>query len=72
MAQLVKNPLAMQVDPDLIPGSGRVPGVGNTTRSSILSWKIAWTEESGRGYSAWGRKESDTTKTHTHTSEDKS
>ena len=28
--------------------------------SSILAWKIPWTEEPG-GYSPWGRKESDTT-----------
>ena len=30
------------------------------THSSILAWKIPWTEEPG-GYSPWGRKESDTT-----------
>ena len=30
------------------------------TYSSILAWKIPWTEEPGR-YSPWGRKESDTT-----------
>ena len=30
------------------------------TNSSILAWRIPWTEESG-GYSSWGRKESDTT-----------
>ena len=29
--------------------------------SSILAWKIPWTEEPGRLYSPWGRKESDTT-----------
>ena len=28
------------------------------THSSILAWKIPWTEE---GYSPWGRRESDTT-----------
>ena len=37
--------------------------------SSILAWRIPWTEESG-GHSPWGRKESDTTErltqTHTH------
>ena len=33
---------------------------GLATRSSILAWKIPWTEEPG-GYSPWGRKESDTT-----------
>ena len=30
--------------------------------SSILSWSIPWTEESG-GYSPWGHKESDMTET---------
>ena len=30
------------------------------THSSILAWKIPWTEEPG-SYSPWGRKESDTT-----------
>ena len=29
--------------------------------SSTLAWKIPWTEEPGRLYSPWGRKESDTT-----------
>ena len=30
------------------------------TRSSILAWRIPWTEELG-GLQSWGRKESDTT-----------
>ena len=30
------------------------------THSSILAWRIPWTEEPV-GYSPWGRKESDTT-----------
>ena len=30
------------------------------THSSILAWKIPWTEESV-GYSPWGHKELDTT-----------
>ena len=30
------------------------------THSSILAWRIPWTEELA-GYSPWGRKESDTT-----------
>ena len=37
------------------------------THSSILTWKIPWTEE---GYSPWGCQESDTNEqlnTHTHT-----
>ena len=32
---------------------------GMATHSSILAWRIPWTEEPG---SPWGRKESDTTK----------
>ena len=31
------------------------------THSSILAWKIPWTEEPGRLYSPWGHKEFDTT-----------
>ena len=31
------------------------------THSSILAWKIPWTEELLVGYSPWGWKESDTT-----------
>ena len=34
-------------DPDSIPGSGRAPGAGNGTHSSILAWRITWTEEPG-------------------------
>ena len=30
------------------PGSGRSPGGGNATHSSILAWKIPWTEKPGR------------------------
>ena len=29
------------------------------TQSSILAWRIPWTERSLSGYSPWGRKESD-------------
>ena len=34
-------------DTGLIPGSERSPEKGMTTQSSILAWKIAWTEEPG-------------------------
>ena len=40
------------------------------THSSILAWKIPWTEEPGRLYSPWGQKELDTAErvsTHEHT-----
>ena len=35
-------------DSDSIPGSGRSPGDGNATHSSILAWRIPWVEEPGR------------------------
>ena len=31
-----------------MPGSGRSPGEGNGTHSSIPAWRILWTEEAGR------------------------
>ena len=34
-------------DPGLIPKSGRSPGEGNGNHSSILAWRIPWTEETG-------------------------
>ena len=34
---------------------------GKAPHSSILAWRIPWTEEPGRLYSPWGHKESDTT-----------
>ena len=30
-----------------IPGSGRSPGEGKATHSSILAWRIPWMEELG-------------------------
>ena len=39
---------------------------GMVTHSSILVWKIPWTEESA-GPNPWGHKESDTTALLTHT-----
>ena len=30
-----------------IPGLGRFPGEGNGNHSTILAWKIPWTEEPG-------------------------
>ena len=30
-----------------IPGLGRFPGEGMATHSSIIAWRIPWTEESG-------------------------
>ena len=47
---MVKNPPARAgdtKDEGSIPGSGRSPGVGNATHSSIPAWEIPWTEEPG-------------------------
>ena len=40
VAQLVKNPPAMQETLVSIPGLGRSPGEGKDTHSSILAWRI--------------------------------
>ena len=48
---VIKNLLAKARDireTGLIPGSGRSPGEGNGTHSSVLAWRIAWPEEPGR------------------------
>ena len=42
---VVQNPPANAGDTrdaGLFPGSGRSPGEGHATRSSILAWKIPW------------------------------
>ena len=47
---MVKNPAANAGDArdvGLIPESGRSPGVEIATHSSIIAWKIPWTEEPG-------------------------
>ena len=44
---MVKNPPANAGDPGLIPGSGR-SRKGMAKHSSILAWRIPWTEELGR------------------------
>ena len=47
---MVKNPPVYAGDirdEGLIPGSGRSPGGGHGNFSSILAWKISWTEEPG-------------------------
>ena len=45
---MVGNPLAKAGDMGMIPGSERSPGEGNGTQSSVLAWRIPWTEEPGR------------------------
>ena len=48
---MVKTPPASPGDVrdtgDSIPGSGRSPGGGMATHSSILAWRIPWTREPG-------------------------
>ena len=36
-----------------ILGTGRSPGEGNGDHSSILAWKIPWTEEPGELQTMW-------------------
>ena len=45
VALVVKNPPAGVGDAGLIPGSGRSPGGGMATPSSMLAWKIPWAKE---------------------------
>ena len=50
MTLVVKNPPANVGDArDMgsIPGSGRSPGVRHGSHSSIVAWRIPWTEEPG-------------------------
>ena len=72
---VIKNLPAMQETLETWVGS---PGQedpleeGMATHSSILAWKIPWTEEPDRLYSPWGHKGLGTlelayTHTHTHT-----
>ena len=46
-------------DPGSTPGSERYLEKEVATHSSILAWRIPWIEEPERGYSLWGREESD-------------
>ena len=51
VAQMVNNlPANTEAveDSGSIPGLGRFPGGGNGNHSSILGWRIPWTEEPGR------------------------
>ena len=48
MAQLVKNPPAMQETRILSLGWEDPMEEERTTHSSILAWRIPWTEEPGR------------------------
>ena len=56
---VVNNLPANSGDSGSMPGSGRSPGVGSGNHSSILAWKIPWTEESG-GLQSMGSQKSRT------------
>ena len=43
-------------DPGLIPGLGRSSGEGHAPHSSILAWRIPWTEEPGGLQSTGSRR----------------
>ena len=60
MAQTVKNPPAMQETWVQSLGGEDLLEKGMATHSSILAWRIPWTEEPG-GLQSMGCKESDTT-----------
>ena len=61
---VVKNFLANAGD---IRDAGSIPGTGNlleqglATYSSVLAWRVPWTEEHGELHSPWDHRESDTT-----------
>ena len=46
-SSVVKNPPANAGDTSSIPRSGRSPGEGNASHSSIVAWEIPRTEEPG-------------------------
>ena len=55
---MVKNPPANARDTGSVPGWEDPLEKEMATHSSILAWRIPWTEV---GNSSWGRKELDTT-----------
>ena len=59
VAQLVKNPPAMQETQVRLLGQKFPLEKGMATHLSILAWRIPWTEEPG-AYRPWGRRGSDT------------
>ena len=62
VAQIVKNLPAMQETGVQSLGREDLLEKGMAIHSSILAWRIPWTEEPGRLYSPWGHKKSDVTK----------
>ena len=56
---MVKNPRANAGDLDSIPGSGDPLEKEMATHSSILVWRIPWTEEPGGLQSGVGKSQTD-------------
>ena len=50
-----KEPTCDARNPGSVPGLGRSPGEGKATHSSILAWRIPWTEEPGMA-PQWGAR----------------
>ena len=63
---MVKNPPAMRETWVLSPGWEDPLEKETATHSSILAWRIPWTEKSGR-LQSMGHKESDTIERLSHT-----
>ena len=61
VAQTVKNPLAIQETRVWSLGQEDPLEKGMANHSTILAWRIPWTEEPRRLYSSWDHKELDTT-----------
>ena len=61
VAQMVKNEPAMQENWVRSLGREDLLEKGMGTHSSVLVWRVPWTEEPGGLYSPRGRKESDPT-----------
>ena len=67
LAQTVKHPTAMWETWVGTQGWEDPLEKEMATRSSILAWKIPWTEETGGLFSSWGHKELDMTESLTYT-----
>ena len=60
VAQMVKSPPAMQKTQICSPGWKDPLQKGVAIHSSILAWRVPWTQEPS-GYSSYGSKDLDTT-----------
>ena len=63
---MVENPPANAGDTGSIPGWGRPPEEEVATHSSVLAWRIPWTEEPGGLHSTGRQSQTDGAHTHKH------